>query len=344
MNASPWIYAGVAVAVAAAVRVFEDQAFRIGLLDKPNERSSHSRPTPRGGGLVFVVAWTLALFVQWALGALETREFAALAIGLLVAAVGLVDDLRGVPARVRIVIHLVAATAGVLALGDGCRLALGSGFVLFGIAAKALAVLGIVWSINLFNFMDGTDGIAGSEALFVLALGGAMLAGPLGTGPSTAAWTLAACQAGFLVRNWPKAKVFMGDVGSGFLGYTIAVFALLGERRGTPALTWAIPYGLFAFDATATLLRRMAAGEVWYSAHRSHAYQRLHHHAKWTHRRVLLGAWGVNVLLGAITYAAFRDPGHVPRMIGVAFVVLAAVYVAIEKVAPMRGDGTKRAQ
>jgi Fuc2NAc and GlcNAc transferase len=150
------------------------------------------------------------------------------------------------------------------------------------------------------------------------------------------AWALAAAVAGFLVWNWPRARIFMGDGGSGFLGFLIAVFAIAGEVWfGVPALVWIILYGVFWFDATVTLVRRIARGEQWYAAHRSHAYQRLHHGLGWSHGRVLGGVIVLNSLLTAIAWWAYVQRDMMPVALLMTLVVLTVAYVAVEHGAAM---------
>jgi Fuc2NAc and GlcNAc transferase len=160
-----------------------------------------------------------------------------------------------------------------------------------------VAVLGIVWVLNLYNFMDGIDGLAASEAIFV-SWGGAFLLmfGGAPPGVAVAAAAFGAACVGFLLWNWPPAKIFMGDVGSGYIGYTIAVFALAASRESAPSLAaWLILSGVFIVDASVTLLRRLARRERVFAAHRSHAYQWLSR--RWGgHKAVTVAVLAMNVL------------------------------------------------
>lgn len=269
------------------------------IMDVPNSRSSHVAATPRGGGVAIVVATLLAFaWLTWA-GAVDKRLFGALLIcGSAIAVIGYFDDRRPVPARVRLPVHFVAALAAMVCLGGLPELQFGAATVKLGWIGYALGVVGIVWVLNLFNFMDGIDGIAGSEAVFI-GLGGAALAmftnpdGSAVVGPSLA---LAAACGGFLVWNWPPAKIFMGDVGSGFIGCVIAILAIAAARENTIALLlWLILGGVFFVDATLTLVRRVARGESAHEPHRTHAYQWLAR--RWNnHKPVTLAVTAVNVL------------------------------------------------
>jgi Fuc2NAc and GlcNAc transferase len=190
--------------------------------------------------------------------------------------------------------------------------------------------LGIVWVLNLYNFMDGIDGLAASEAVFV-ALGSAFLLLLAGGSPGVVAASAAfgAACLGFLGWNWPPAKIFMGDVGSGYIGYTIAVLALAAARDQSSLLAvWLILSGLFIIDATVTLVRRLFRGEKVYSAHRSHAYQWLARRWK-SHKSVTVLAVGINLLwLLPWSWAAATNPTRVIWIMAVAYVPLTILVLA----------------
>jgi glycosyltransferase WbpL len=273
-------------------------AVRNQLLDVPNERSSHARAMPRGGGTAIVLCATVAVLVLLAAGQLDTRLALALSAGgLAVAAAGFLDDRRSLRASTRLAIHAAAALWALVCLGGMPALQLGASQLSLGAVGYPLGVLAIVWSVNLFNFMDGIDGIAASEAAFV-ALAGALLtllSLHAYAAPVLAALVLAAACCGFLLWNWPPASIFMGDVGSGYLGYFIAVLVLAAMRTEPAALwVWLILAGVFVLDATATLMRRLLRGERVYQAHRAHAYQHLAR--RWgSHRAVTVLVLGVNL-------------------------------------------------
>jgi Fuc2NAc and GlcNAc transferase len=269
-----------------------------GQMDIPNTRSSHVTPTPRGGGLAIVVTATAAFLALAATGLLPARVAIALAGGgVAVAAVGYVDDRLQTSAAVRLVVHLAAAVWGLAWLGGLPPLSFGGVPLSLGWAGQLLGVLGIVWMLNLFNFMDGLDGIAASEGAFI-GWGGALLATVSAIGPSVAAASAAfgAACLGFLVWNWPPARIFMGDVGSGYLGFTLAILALAASAERPVAFwVWLILGGVFIVDATATLIRRSFRGDRVYEAHCSHAYQWLAR--RWgSHLQVTLSVLAVNVL------------------------------------------------
>lgn len=245
------------------------------LIDVPNARSSHSTPTPRGGGMAIIAATLLGLVVLALAGATPWSDLWALAgAGGLVAVVGLLDDRGHVAVRWRLLAHFAAATLALAWLGGAPPLPVFGTMLDTGWIGAALIAIYLIWILNLFNFMDGIDGIAAVEAICV-CLGGALVA-VLADVPSLslAPLVVAAAAAGFLLWNFPPAKIFMGDVGSGFLGIVLGVMSLqAGWKMPQLFWCWAILLGAFVVDATVTLLRRLGRGDRVYEAHRSHAYQ-----------------------------------------------------------------------
>jgi Fuc2NAc and GlcNAc transferase len=216
--------------------------------------------------------------------------------GLAIAVVGLLDDRFHLSARIRIAVHVIAAIWAIAWLGGLAPIKVGDSMISFGWGGYVVGVLCIVWALNLFNFMDGIDGIAGSEATFVSS-GGALLLLWAGSNDKVivSALVLGSTSFGFLLLNWPPAKIFMGDVGSGYLGYVIAVLAIASARENPAALfVWLTLGGVFFVDATVTLLRRLIRGERVYEAHRSHAYQWLARRWK-SHLRVTISVMLINV-------------------------------------------------
>jgi Fuc2NAc and GlcNAc transferase len=263
------------------------------IVDRPNSRSSHTIPTPRGGGLSMVAVSTGSVIILYASGSLSAPLTTVLIWGgLSIGAVGFWDDVRSAPIAVRMTVHLGAAAFAVYCLGSAAStVQVGNFAVDLGAIGPVLSVLGIVWSLNLFNFMDGIDGIAASEAACIL-LGAAGLGllvlrcSPMDVAPELVAG--AACL-GFLRWNWPPAAIFMGDVGSGYLGYAIAVIAIGSSQScHINIYVWLILGGVFLVDATLTLCRRLLRGERIYHAHRTHAYQ-------WLARR-----WGSHLRVTAV--------------------------------------------
>jgi Fuc2NAc and GlcNAc transferase len=316
-SAAWWLIALAFLAACALTAGVRRYALNSNLLDQPNERSSHVQPTPRGGGVAIVAAFLAGTAALAFMSAVSWRLAAAvLAGGLVVAWLGFADDRRPLPARVRFGGHLAAAVWVTWLLGPLPALPVAGGELPLSLFGPVLAVVFLSWSINLFNFMDGIDGIAGIEAITVCA-GGALLWAM--TGPSQH-WVLplllCACSAGFVLWNFPRARIFMGDAGSGFLGLMIGAFALwAGTERPILFWSWLILYGCFVVDATTTLIRRVTRGEKFHVAHRSHAYQ---YAARCfgSHQPVTLAIASINVIW-LLPVAALVAFGHLEGVLGV---------------------------
>jgi len=244
-------------------------------MDVPNARSSHTEVTPRGGGVAIVIAFSTAIPVLIYSGQLDETFGAGLFLaGLIVAVTGFVDDHGHIPARWRLVAHFVSAGIVVWSLPQLPAFAFFGSSVELAWVAVPLAVLWLVWMLNLYNFMDGIDGIATVEVVTVSFSAGLLYMlsdNSEHVGPVLA---LGATALGFLVWNFPPARIFMGDAGSGFLGIVLGALALQ-VLAWAPELIWAwlILLSVFLVDATLTLLVRLLRGEKVYEAHRSHAYQ-----------------------------------------------------------------------
>ena len=294
-------------------------ALKKSLLAKVNERSSHTTPTPHGGGIAIAVTWFLGLFYLFTCKAIEPSLFYALMCGSLLSMVSYCDDLYELSPKLRLFVQAVVSIAGLYALGGLIKIDFGFGILENPWVTNVLAFLGIMWFINLYNFLDGIDGYAGSEAIF-LAIAGWLLFG------GDHFLVLVASVAGFLVWNWHKAKIFMGDVGSTLLGYTIAIFALYYQNNGVSIFIWMILYGIFWFDATLTLIRRYKNHEKLSQAHRKHAYQRLVQSGI-SHDRVVFFALSVNLVLLILGYSALIN--H-PWLIGCFIIALIVLYGAMK--------------
>ena len=305
-----------------------------GIVDEPNHRSSHVMVTPRGGGLAIVFVVTAWLVLGWLWLNLISLSLAVALLGgsIPLAALGFADDRAGLPVSVRFAVH-VAAVAFALLMTGGVNDADGSSAAW---GWQALVGVACLWFLNLFNFMDGIDGIAAMEAVFVSAAA-ALLLGWLGA-PSGLTWTwlaLAGACLGFLWHNWSPARIFMGDTGSGFLGFVIAVLLVVSTQvTGFSVWTAVILVSAFGADATVTLLRRVARGHGWSVPHRSHVYQRLAR--GWTsHARVTTVYLALNVLVifpaAAVSVVA---PSFAP-------LVAITVFVALSGLAWMLGAGTE---
>lgn len=276
-------------------------------MDHPNERSLHATATPRIGGLG-IMSGVLAAAVWLADAALLPVVLAAFAL----AAMSLLDDLRGLPVRVRFLAHFVAAA--------GCLIALGLG----GWALLA-GTLAVVWMTNLYNFMDGSDGLAGGMA--AIGFGALALAAWLGGAPGLAAFcaAIAAAALAFLRFNFPPARLFMGDAGSIPLGFMAATLGILGAQQGVwPGLFPLLVFSPFVVDASVTLARRALRGEKVWQAHRSHYYQRVVLLGA-THRQLALAAYALMLSMAALAFALRSFPQHAAWVL----ILSAAVYLLI---------------
>jgi len=285
---SVWSVVALVASGLLATRLIDWAASR-GAVDIPNARSSHTRATPRGGGLAIVVVTVAAAVIACILHPESVRPVAGMLLpAIVIAGVSWIDDIRSLPNRIRFAVHLGCAIAAVAVLGPVREVSLGSfGSVDFGAAAWPLTLLWIVGLTNAFNFMDGIDGIAGLTAAAAgaaLAAVAAVFASPAVGGVAAA---FAAAAGGFLACNWQPAKIFMGDVGSAFCGFMLAVLPLAVPATAVPTAVAVAVAGLwpFIFDTGLTIIRRGLRRENIFQAHRSHLYQRLVI-AGWSHRAV----------------------------------------------------------
>lgn len=291
-------------------------AHRRQLIDHPGRRRSHDLPTPRGGGVGIVAGVLAGLLIlgfvlpiwqgeshtwpgPWTLLSL----FGAVA---LVAIVGWIDDHRGLSAKLRLCAH-VSAT---LLLGLPALVLLGPEWAAnpastWIVAAMLVCALAIVWSINLHNFMDGTNGLLALQSLFVFLVLGWICAQAGHSDDALAIGVFAAATLGFLPFNFPRARIFMGDVGSGVLGLLVAV-AIGWQIAAAPShwMAGMIAASAFVVDSTCTLLSRMFSGRRWYSAHREHLYQWLAR-SGFSHVGVagLYMGWNLLVVLPALAWS-----------------------------------------
>ncbi len=339
MTSREWFSAGsVAAAITTGMaswfltRFVLRHAIRNGMLDIPNERSLHESPTPRGGGVAIVTIVLLCIAVAGSSGLLEQRIALALCGGgLLVAGIGWIDDRRNVSAAVRAAVHCCAAAWAVYWLDGLTSVRVGVAELSTGFLGSVAAIVAIVWMTNLYNFMDGIDGLAAVEAVCVAGSATAilLLTGAFGFAVTTAC--IAGAAAGFLVWNRMPARIFMGDVGSGFLGFTFATLAFASESETrVPAVVWLLLMLVFIFDATATLLRRVLRGERWYAGHRQHAYQRLVQSGL-SHSQVVAAVVACNLVLGGLAAVTVRRPGTVVPVLFGALLLVAAAYLAAER-------------
>jgi len=357
------IYLLIFVASLFVTYLIRMYALKKSLLATVNERSSHTTPTPHGGGIAIALTWFGGLIYLFTCKVLEPSLFYALMCGSVLSLVSYADDLYELSPKLRLLVQAGVSVAGLYALGgleridfgfwmienplvtntlaflgimwfinlynfldgiDGLeRIDFGFWMIENPLVTNTLAFLGIMWFINLYNFLDGIDGYAGSEAIF-LGLSGWFLFG------GDHFLVLIASVAGFLVWNWHRAKIFMGDVGSTLLGYTVAIFALYYQNSGFSIFIWIILFGLFWFDATLTLIRRYQNHEKLSQAHRKHAYQRLVQSGI-LHDRVVVLALGINLVLVILGYSAFVQPSNTMGYFVVAVLVLYGAMKSVDK-------------
>lgn len=300
------------------------------LMDVPNERSSHTIPTPRGGGVAIVVAFSLALPVLFGLDLLPVGVlYALLGAGLLVAAIGFADDHGHIAAKWRLLGHFIAAVWALYWLNGLAPIQVFGVIVDLGWFGNILAVFYLVWMLNLYNFMDGIDGLASAQAIFVCA-SGALISWL--SGHDTVLWgalLLAAAVVGFFLWNLPPARIFMGDAGSGFLGLVLGALTLaVGSEDSALIWSWLILLGVFIVDATVTLCRRLLRKEKVYEAHRSHAYQFAARYYS-SHQSVTSGVILIN-LVWLLPMAVVVGVGHFDGVVGLIIAYLPLIWLALK--------------
>lgn len=281
-------------------------------MDHPNERSLHAMPTPRIGGLGIMAGVGVAA-VWLADAALLPVALAAFAL----AAVSLLDDVRGLPVALRFLAHFVAAVASLLALG------------LTGWALLA-GTLAVVWMTNLYNFMDGSDGLAGGMA--AIGFGALALAAWLGDAPGLAVFCAAivAAALAFLRFNFPPARVFMGDAGSIPLGFMAATLGILGARQNLwPWLFPLLVFSPFIVDASVTLARRGLRGEKIWRAHRSHYYQRVVLLGA-SHRQLALAAYALMLATAVLAFMLLAQPRYTAWLLALWAAIYLLIFLAID--------------
>ena len=239
------------------------------ILDIPNERSSHLLPTPRGGGLAIIIAWYIGITSLFFFGEVSRNLYFALLSGILLAVISLLDDVFDIRPVIRLSVQTITVIIAFILLKGIHTVYIGDNDLFPMIILYTITIVGMVWFINLYNFLDGIDGYASFEAITIgLAL-------YFITGQSINLILIAAVS-GFLIWNWPKARIFMGDVGSTQLGFVIVVLGVyFHNEHKLSIICWLILLAPFWFDATLTLYRRWRNNEKLSQAHRKHIYQRL---------------------------------------------------------------------
>jgi len=292
------------------------------LVAQVNERSSHTVPTPHGGGIAIAVTWFMGLVYLYFTDSIDTTLFYAFMAGVFISIVSFFDDLYELSPKIRLMVQSVVAIVGLMVIGGLGSIDFGLFTIENQLFTNLFAFLLIVWYINLTNFIDGINGYVGSMFVF-LGLAGLILFGDSFFG------VLATCVAGFLYWNWNKAKIFMGDVGSTLLGYNIAIITIyFANTESSNLWIWIVLFGLFWFDATVTLIRRKLNGERLSQAHKKHAYQRLTQ-SGWSHYKVTNYSIVLNISLFVIVY--FVSNVFIAFFIAIMVLSLSMKYVDAQK-------------
>src|SRR3990167_10039098 len=299
------------------------------VLDVPNDRSAHTVATPRGGGVAFVFSVLITVPCLMVFGFLTSRgSFALVSAGAFIATLGFLDDHGHVAISQRLMGHIVAAILALYWMHGFPSLVFYSWVLPAGLLANGFGFLYLIWSINFYNFMDGIDGIAGAEALSV-CLGAALLYWFYGDpGLMILPLVLAASVLGFLFWNWHPARIFMGDAGSGFLGFILGVLSIQAAHMHPQFFwSWLILLGVFIVDATLTLLSRLCLLQKIYTPHATHAYQ---HAARFfgSHQYVTIAVIMIN-LMWLWPFAFLVGFGRLNGLLGLCIAYLQLVILAV---------------
>ncbi len=270
--------------------IVRSNAAKLGLIDYPNNRSSHEQPTPSGGGLAFVTSFLLGLFLLTNTHYIDDNLLYPMALALsCVVIAGIVDDILGLSALSRLFLQSLGLFSVMLLWGGIAKIDLGYMIVNGSSLLQIIIFIGLLWLINLYNFMDGIDGLATVQAITTI---GAIFVQIYFFSPNNQVLIvlglLLACLLGFLPWNWPNARIFMGDTGSYFLGMFFALLILITIQEDSISVwSWCILLAFFWVDATFTLIRRILRGKRWYLPHCCHAHQRLA--SRWQSHRLVTG-------------------------------------------------------
>lgn len=307
--------------------IYRSYAIRKSILDVPNERSSHAFSTPRGGGIAIAVAWFTGLVIFFLTNKIENRLFYALLSGAPLALIGFTDDILNLSPGIRLFVQMGCTFLGLLFLGGFDSFSIGiPGNVLY-ILFNILAFIAVLWTINLFNFLDGIDGYISAEIVFIGVSIWALTGDMIGL-------LLAAATLGFLFWNWEKAKIFMGDAGSTLLGFNVAILAIFHHNNNISSITvWLILTSVFWVDATVTLYRRIRNKEKLSVAHRKHAYQRIVQ-AGFSHQKTVAWAFILNVVGFGLAFLAIKFTAWQLLFLLIDLVMLFLVLRYIDKVKP----------
>ncbi|HCU88531.1 MAG TPA: glycosyl transferase family 4 [Gammaproteobacteria bacterium] len=332
MVLSSIVFFATMLGAAILTRHVRRYALERNLVDLPNARGLHEKMLPRGGGAAIVIVVSLCLIVLQR-NALIDERLAVLWVGCGVGfgLLGWVDDHIDISSLIRFISQLVLASGFCIAVfmqSSAETLWWAEAWRLLGTVFVSVA---IVWFVNLYNFMDGADGFAGSEAV-VVASAGAFISGAFGQiDTMLLSLAIAGATAGFLIWNWEPARIFLGDVGSYFLGFQFCALTIYDLYFGAAPWKWLILLSPFITDATLTLLRRMFKRERWWQAHRSHIYQLLILHGR-SHAKVSVSlAVGTLLVLFPIAWISVEQPVLAPQLAGVTYVLTGIIWFLLRK-------------
>ncbi len=306
------------------------------LIDKPNDRTLHLKPTVRGGGIVFIGLSLLILpFIWYFTGTLYKESVFLLLCILLIAGVSFFDDIYDLPIKIRLGVQcIVAFILAVFIRPEKLD------FILFSVSHDYIIIpfvfFMVIWAINHFNFMDGLDGFCASQAIYLLASYFILFNVPHALVYQDFCWILICSLIGFLIFNFPPARLFMGDVGSASLGLIIFSMALIAQQKyQIPIVYWFMLNSLFLFDSTVTLLRRIMNKERWFAPHKKHAYQRLKQYGLDT-RVILLIQLIINGFIGYSVLLSWMQCTTMLFSLLLVGIILSLYYLLTEKLYPMK--------
>ncbi len=307
-------------------------ALQSGVVDIPNERSSHDLPTPRGGGIAIVASFFAAMFLASFFYSFDLRTYWGLLLSAAaIAILGFIDDLHGLSRRHRFAVWIIIAG---VSMAFGIRLRAVAlpviGVIPLSILSPLITFVWLIGVANFYNFMDGIDGLAAGEAISVAGFLAIVSLMHGNTFIFVTSLILLGSALGFLLHNLPPARIFMGDGGSNFLGFVFAALAIIGSQSGATSIPFAIPVvllGTFLFDATITLLKRIPKGKNWLKPHRDHYYQRLII-LGYSHKRVTFLYCSLNILLGFIALLYSRLDG-LPALMLLVLALLPFLFLAV---------------
>lgn len=275
-------------------------AIRKSILDFPNERSSHKIPTPKVGGLAIAVVWFAGLFYLYITDKIEYRLFFGFIPGAILVVIGIIDDIIAIRPLYRLIFQLIVSCIAVTVIGGLEKIDFGFFTLENKLILSVFAVVGIIWFINLFNFLDGIDGYIGMEVVFITSSALVLF-------NDTVAAILLMATLGFLIWNWQPARIFMGDAGSTLLGFNMAIFSVYYQNTSKSSLIiWLMLSSVFWFDATLTLLRRLKRREPLIIPHKKHAFHRIVQ-SGFSHQKTVIFAFFLNLITLVFAYFSLNN-------------------------------------